>query len=167
VQAGLPNLPFPPSSFDLLTSFDVIYHEAVTDDDTALSEMARLLRPGGKLLLRVPAHDWLRGHHDLAVHTRHRYGKQELEEKLRRAGFKPNYVSYANCFLFPVAASMRFAGRILNLEEKEERGSDVKEVPAPINWLLTAVLELEAAILSRQALPFGLSLVAVAERTSE
>ena len=170
VQAGLPNLPFPPSSFDLLTSFDVLYHEAVTDDDTALSEMTRVLRPGGMLLLRVPAHDWLRGHHDLAVHTRHRYGKQELQEKLRQAGFKPKYVSYANCFLFPVAASLRFAERFLNLkgrEDGEDRGSDVKEVPAPINRLLTAVLKLEAAILPWQALPFGLSLIAVAEKTSE
>ncbi len=166
VQADLPDLPFPPSSFDLLTSFDVIYHQAVADDDTALSEMARLLRPGGKLLLRVPAHDWLRGRHDLAVHTRHRYGKQELLEKLQQAGLEPNYVSYANCFLFPVAASMRFSQRFLNLEGREDRGSDVKEVPAPINWLLTAVLKLEAAFLRRQALPFGLSLVAVAEKTS-
>ncbi len=115
----------------------------------------------------MPAHDWLRGHHDTAVHTRHRYGKRELQEKLQRAGLKPNYVSYANCFLFPVAASMRFSERFLNLEGREDRGSDVKEVPPPINWLLTAILKLEAAILSRQALPFGLSLVAVAEKTSE
>jgi len=166
VQAGLPHLPFPSGSFDLLTSLDVIYHQAVTDDDAALSEMARLLRPGGKLLLRVPAHDWLRGRHDQAVHTRHRYGRQELREKLQRAGLEPNYVSYANCLLFPVAASIRFSQRLLNLEGRDDRGSDVKEVPAPINWLLTAVLKLEAAILRRQALPFGLSLVAVGEKTS-
>ena len=164
VRAGLPNLPFPSASFDLLTCFDVIYHRAVTDDDTALLEMARLLRPSGKLLLRVPAHDWLRGHHDLAVHTRHRYEKQELLEKLRRAGLEPNYVSHANCFLFPVAASTRFSQRFLNLEGT---GSDTKEVPALINGLLTAVLKLEAAILRRQALPFGLSLVAVAEKNVE
>ena len=161
VQAGLPHLPFASGSFDLLTSFDVIYHQSVMDDAAALSEMARLLRPGGKLLLRVPAHDWLRGSHDRAVHTRHRYGKRELKEKLRRAGLEPSYLSYANCFLFPVAAAIRFAQRVLN---PEDEGSDVNEVPAPLNWLLTAVLKLEAAVLRRQALPFGLSLVAVAER---
>lgn len=159
VQAGLPHLPFPSRSFDLLTSFDVLYHQSVTDDDAALFEMARLLRPGGKLLLRVPAHDWLRGRHDLAVHTRHRYGKRELREKLQRAGLVVSYISYANCFLFPVAASRRVAERVANMEGP---GSDVRELPAAINSLLTAVLDLEARIVRRWALPFGLSLLAVA-----
>jgi SAM-dependent methyltransferase len=161
VQAGLPSLPFASESFDLLTSFDVIYHRSVVDDVEALSEMARLLRPGGKLLLRVPAYDWLRGRHDHAVHTRHRYGKRELREKLSRAGLEPSYLSHANCLLFPVAVAMRFAEGILN---PKDGGSDVKEVSPLLNRLLTAVLRLEAAILRLWSLPFGLSLVAVAAR---
>lgn len=164
VQAGLPRLPFPSRSFDLLTSFDVIYHQAVPDDEKALGEMARLLRPGGKLLLRVPAHDWLRGRHDTAVHTRHRYGKAELRHKLHRAGLEPTFVSYANCFLFPLAAAMRFTEGIF---PPRNDGSDVKEVPALLNKLLTVPLKLEAVILRRGSLPFGLSLVAVAERCGE
>jgi len=161
VQGGLPCLPFRSRSFDLVTSFDVIYHQAVADDQEALAEMARLLRPGGTLLLRVPAHDHLRSHHDVAVHTRHRYGKRELRTKLRQAGLDPFYISYANCFLFPVAASMRLAEKILH---RGRHGSDVKEVPGAINLLLTAVLRLEATIVRRGRLPFGLSLVAVAAR---
>ena len=160
VRAGLPRLPFVSGSFDLLTSFDVIYHQAVSDDEAALSEMARLLRPGGRLLLRVPAHDWLRGRHDVAVQTRHRYGKQELREKLRRAGLQVSYLSYANCLLFPVAASMRLAEKI----SRSQQGSDVEEVSPPVNELLTRALKLEAVILRRGSLPFGLSLFAVAER---
>jgi SAM-dependent methyltransferase len=161
VQAGLPCLPFASESFDLLTSFDVIYHQSVADDDAALSEMARLLRPGGKLLLRVPAYDWLRGRHDLAVHTRHRYGKRELREKLSRAGFEPSYLSYANCLLFPVAAAMRLAETVFELQRN---GSDVKELPVAVNGLLTAILRVEAWIVRWGRLPFGLSLVAVAAR---
>jgi SAM-dependent methyltransferase len=161
VRAGLPHLPFVTGSFDLLTSFDVIYHQAVGDDEAALSEMARLLRAGGRLLLRVPAHDWLRGRHDVAVQTRHRYGKRELREKLRRAGLEVSYLSYANCFLFPVAVSMRLAEKL----SRPQEGSDVRDVSPPVNQLLTGALKLEAAILPRAPLPLGLSLVAVAERT--
>lgn len=161
VRADLLHLPFPARSFDLLTSFDVIYHRSVENDDAALSEMARLLRPGGKLVLRVPAHDWLQARHDAAVHTRHRYAKRELREKLRRAGLEPNFLSYANCFLFPLAVAIRITERFF---QSEDRGSDVREVPPPINRLLAALLQLEAAILRRHSLPFGLSLVAVAER---
>jgi SAM-dependent methyltransferase len=161
VQAGLPNLPFGSESFDLLTSFDVIYHQAVSDDVAALSEMARLLKPGGKLLLRVPAHDWLRGRHDIAVHTRHRYGKRELREKLSRAGLEPDYLSYANCILFPVAAAMRCGELVFKWQRN---GSDVKELPEAVNRLLTAILRVEASIVRWERLPFGLSLVAVAAR---
>lgn len=163
VQAGLPYLPFASESFDLLTSFDVIYHRSVADDVEALSEMTRLLRPGGTLLLRVPAYDWLRGRHDLAVHTRHRYGKQELREKLRRAGLEPSYLSYANCLLFPLAAAMRCTETVFKFQRD---GSDVKELPGAVNRLLTAILRVEASIVRRGRLPFGLSLVAVAIRKS-
>jgi SAM-dependent methyltransferase len=161
VQGGLPRLPFASHSFDLVTSFDVIYHRAVENDDQALAEMARLLKPGGALLLRVPAHDRLRGQHDVAVHTRHRYERDELAEKLRKAGLEPSYISYANCFLFPVAAALRLAERI---GHREGDGSDVKRLPGPVNAVFASVLRLEASIVRWGSLPFGLSLVAVATR---
>jgi SAM-dependent methyltransferase len=163
VQSTLPGLPFPSGSFDLVTSLDVIYHQAVPDDEVALSEMARVLRPGGTLLLRVPAHDRLRSRHDIAVHTRHRYGKRELVDKLERAGLKPVYVSYLNCFLFPFALVKRLVEPRL---PQHDRGSALKEVPPVFNRLLTGVLRLEAGIVRSGRLPFGLSLVAVARRNN-
>ena len=168
VRSSLPYLPFAAGAFDLVTSFDVIYHQAVSDDEVALGEMARVLRPGGTLLIRVPAHDRLRSRHDLAVHTRHRYAKRELEQKLERAGLEPVYVSYVNCFLFPVAVAARLADKLL---PGDQDASQLRDVPAALNRVLTAVLGLEASVVRGRRgrrpgrLPFGLSLFAVASRT--
>jgi SAM-dependent methyltransferase len=160
-RASLDQLPFPAETFDLVTSFDVIYHRAIPDDEVALTEIARVLRPGGTLLLRVPAHEGLRSQHDEAVHTRQRYGRTEVVDKLRRIGFRPLYVTYANCFLFPIAAVKRLVeGHLPGGKE----GSDVKPVPAILNRLLLSVLRLEARVVKRFRLPFGLSLIAVASR---
>lgn len=161
VQSSLPNLPFSAGIFDLVTSFDVIYHQAIANDEVALSELTRVLRPGGILLIRVPAHDRLRSRHDIAVHTRHRYAKRELKEKLERAGLEPLYLSYVNCFLFPVAAAARLADKVL---PGDQDASQLRDVPPLLNRLLEAVLGLEASIIRAARLPFGLSLVAVARR---
>ena len=78
VQADACRLPFASESFDLVTCFDVLYHLRVASDHEALLEFARVLRPEGLILLRVPALNLMRGRHDVAVHTRQRYRKREL-----------------------------------------------------------------------------------------
>lgn len=155
-------LPFQEATFDLVTSFDVIYHQGVTDDVEALKEARRVLRSGGTLIVRVPAHDRLRSRHDRAVHTRHRYGKKELLTKLHEAGLAPLYVSYANCLLFPLAWIKRMSER---RGRSEEGSSEVQAIPAWANRILAAALTLEARILRRSALPLGLSLVSVARKS--
>src|SRR5512143_872780 len=92
-------LPYPDAIFDLVTSFDVVCQYGVTDDTLALSEFARVLVPGGRLVLRVPGAKWLRGQHDLAADVEKRYGVLELEAKVRGAGLEPENISYANMFL--------------------------------------------------------------------
>ncbi len=161
VQGSLLRLPFPAETFDLVSCFDVIYHQAVPDDDAALAEIARVLRKEGTLLLRVPAHDRLRSQHDNAVHTRHRYARKELDEKLRRRDLHPLFMSYANCFLFPVAFAMRSLEKFV---PGEDRGSEVRATSSMTNRLLIYFLKLEALILRATGLPFGLSLLAVARR---
>lgn len=158
-RGTLERLPFADGSFDLVTSFDVLYHLGVSDDVGALNEIARVLRPGGLLLVRVPAFEALRSRHDEAVHTRQRYGKRELTDKLRSAGLEPVLVSFANCLLFPVAVLRRGAERVLGTARQ---GSEVEGVGPALNQVLLLPLRIEAWVLRRASLPFGLSLVAVA-----
>jgi SAM-dependent methyltransferase len=153
-------LPFATGCFDLVTCFDVLYHWNVTWDSQALRELTRVLRPGGWLLLRVPAHNWLRGAHDRTVHTRHRYSRAEVLAKLRGAGLQPVRVTYANALLFLPAVLWRMFTR----NRPATVASDVRVVPKPLNAFLTAILNLEARWLRRFNLPFGLSVMALARK---
>jgi SAM-dependent methyltransferase len=164
VQSDVCRLPFAGESFDLVTSFDVIYHNRIANDGDALLEMARVLRPHGLILLRVPALKVFRGRHDFAVHTRHRYARRELEEKLEEAGFVSEFVSYANCLLLPVALLRRGADQLLR---PGRHGSEVEPVPAWLNRSLCWILRLEARWLRFGTLPLGLSLVAVARKAAQ
>jgi SAM-dependent methyltransferase len=159
LRGSIEALPFAAESFDLLTCFDVLYHLGVGDDERALRELCRVLRPGGLALVRVAALDWLRGAHDEAVHTRHRYRRRELALKLRAAGFRVERASYANSFLFPLAPAKRL------LERKDPLGStDLWQPPGPLNSLLAGILSLEAPLIARIGLPVGVSTIAVARK---
>lgn len=154
-------IPLADASFDLVTAFDVICQLPPPQDEAALREMARVTRPGGSVLVRVPAYQALAGPHDATLQTQHRYSAGEVREKVRRAELEPVWTSYANTLLFPVAAVRR-------LWAKRQRGatgqSDVRPVPAALNGAFCALLSLEAQLVKRAALPFGLSVLAVARR---
>jgi SAM-dependent methyltransferase len=159
-RGSIEKLPFASASFDLVTSFEVIYHLGVGNDRCAFEEMRRVLKPGGLLLVRLPAHDWLRGAHDRLVHTRHRYDPAEVREKLSSAGFTIEQLTWANTVLFPPAVAKRVAERFSS-ESTEE--PDLWQPPAPVNAVLEQAIALEAlAIPRRLPLPFGLSVLAVA-----
>jgi SAM-dependent methyltransferase len=161
-RGSIEALPFGEASFDLITEFEVLNHWSIADDRVAFRELARTLRPGGLLFLREPAHRWLFAKHDLAVHSRQRYGRKELEQKITQAGLEPLYLGYANCLLFPVALVRRLAGNLF----PGNHGSDVREIPPPLNRLLTAVLRLEARVIRTGRLPIGLSLLGVARKAA-
>jgi SAM-dependent methyltransferase len=171
-QASVLTLPFPDRAFGLVTSFDVIYHASVVDDVAALREMRRVLRPGGALLVRVPAIEQLRSEHDAAVHTRQRYTLAELVGKVRAAGLTVERASYANALLFPLAVVARLAARHRGMAgraaaAKQAPRSDVRPAGALPNAAFGAALGLEAALLRRWRLPIGLSAVVVARRAGE
>lgn len=158
-QGSVEHLPFASGSFDLLVSFDVIYHRAVVDDRLALGEFHRVLSPGGLLLLRVPAYNWLRGAHDIAVHTERRYSRGELGHKLGGAGFRIQKLTYANSFLFPMEAMKRL------LEGSRRSLRPDLDLPSPlVNRALLGVLSVESVLLPAVSLPWGLSVVAVAKK---
>ena len=161
--ASVESLPFPNGSFDLVLSNDVLCHLGVGDDAAAAREIVRVLRPGGVLYLQLPAYEWLRSHHDKAVQTDHRYTGSEVRRLLTRAGLRVRRLTYANSLLLPLAAAWRAANRLLPARREAER-SDVRPVFGPLNALLRVALSFEAPVLARWSMPFGLSVIAVAEK---
>lgn len=159
-RASVERLPFAGSSFDVVTSFDVLYHLSVNDDLAALREFARVLRRGGALLIRVPAWESLRGAHDDIVHTRHRYRAAELRAKLLAAGFRIERLTYANALLFIPIAIRRAVQRAVAAWMRPH--TDVELPPDALNQALELALRLEARWLRRFDLPFGVSLLALA-----
>jgi SAM-dependent methyltransferase len=158
-RASLLALPFADATFDAVTSFDVLYHRWVEDDAAALREIARVVRPAGLVLLRVPALKMLWGAHDEAVHSRHRYTRGEVRRLLEAEGLEVLRLTYANTLLFPVIAVRRTLDRLLG-----RHGSDVGFLPPPIEWTFRRLLGLEARIVRRLSLPLGASVFALARK---
>ena len=152
-------LPFGEREFDLVTCFDVIYQLNDERASAAISEMHRVLRPGGLLYIREPAYQWMRGAHDVAVGTHRRYTLTDLRRLLLAHGFKIKRATYANTLLFWLAAPHRLWSKWRGGTE-----SDVKQVSRWLNATLESALKLESRMLSRVAFPFGLSAIALAEK---
>lgn len=156
--AALPDLSmFPASSFDLIALLDVLEH--VENDASALAAIRSRLKVGGKLLVTVPANRWMWSAHDAAHHHHRRYTRRELRQVATNAGFRIDLLSPFNTLLFPPIAAARLAGKLLGRES-----ADDSIPPGPINGLLRGIFELEAPLVGRVPLPFGVSLVAILSR---
>jgi ubiquinone/menaquinone biosynthesis C-methylase UbiE len=167
LQGSALNLPFADDSFDLVTGFDVLYHEQVDDDRVALREFYRVCRPGGSLILTDSALNILRGQHDQAYHAQRRYTRREMRVKVTEAGFRPLKVTYANTFLFPMVLFVRMWKRRFNGVASHR--SDLYPMPALLNQALYSIYSFEASLLKFLDLPVGSSVVCVArkERVAE
>jgi SAM-dependent methyltransferase len=160
-QASIDALPFADGTFDVVTAFDVLCHGAVVDERAALRELRRVLRPGGNLLLHVPAYPWLRSRHDRAVDNVRRYSAGGVRALLTDAGLTTRRLTFANTVLFPLAAAKRLADRARGAGE---HASDLATAFGVAGSLFRAVLGFEARVLRHVDLPFGLTLVALARR---
>lgn len=155
-------VPFPEKSFDMVVSLDVLYFARIRDEE-ALQEFHRVLTPGGRVVLRVPAYDWLRSGHDRKVSTGHRYTLPELRRKMERAGFEPELLTYVNTFLFPVALVKRLCERWLPTQAASDTAFEMKPLARILQWLLMQ----ESRIIRKRALPFGLSIMGVGRREDQ
>lgn len=165
VRGSVLELPFAAGSFDLVTSFDVLYHRGVPDERPALCEARRVLDEGGRLLIRLPAYEFLRGKHDKAVHTRRRYSARDVRALLTAAGFVVERLSYINTLLFPIPLVQRTLERAFPSLERAE--SDLSPPSPLVNALLRMPLALEAAWLEAGGrLPYGLSVLCLARRSA-
>ncbi|GMV55887.1 MAG: hypothetical protein AMXMBFR6_16920 [Betaproteobacteria bacterium] len=145
--------------FDLICLFDVLEH--VEADTAALAALSRRLVPGGRLLISVPAYQWLFGGHDRAHHHFRRYTVTELRTKAARAGLTVVRSGYFNTVLFPLVLVRRVLGRLAG-----GQGDDAA-MPAPmVNRILRALFSVESRVVARRLFPFGTSALALLRRAS-
>lgn len=164
VQNGtLPNgIPFH-DQFDLVCAFDVIEH--IDDDLASVRALHGATAGGGYALFTVPAFKFLWSHHDEINFHKRRYTRASLHKVLVAAGYRVEFISYYNFWLFPLAAGVRF---IKNIIGAKEQGSDVQMPKSDaVNKLLCAVFASEKHMLKRFALPFGLSVIALCHKEAD
>jgi SAM-dependent methyltransferase len=159
LSAPLPELAgVPEAHYDMIAALDVIEH--IDDDAAALASIARRLKPGGKLLMTVPAHQWMWSAHDVVNHHKRRYSKRALKQLIEGSPLRLEAIGYLNSLLFPVAVAERLSSRL-----RGKDNADLSLPPKPLNAALEAVFAAERHLVGRLPLPPGLSLFAVASAT--
>lgn len=168
VLGSVTNPPFAEGTFDVALALDVIEH--VDDDCGILRGLRSIVRPGGALIVTVPAFQFLWSDHDRINLHRRRYRADELRERLEGAGFEIDRVTYCNTALFPVVAVVRRAQAIMRRfrpKAETELDSDLHSYPKPLNELLYRLMLIENRLLRRFDMPVGVSILAVARRPAE
>jgi len=163
-QTDIQSLPFR-NEFDIIGIFDVLEH--IDNDDKALSEINQALKPGGNLILTVPANKFLWSYFDIQSHHKRRYNKKELMTKLERNGFTTKKISFFMFFLFPLFAAIRVTNNILHGQKDKKQNAkaslEVRTIPL-VNDVFLGLLRLERRLIRYVDLPFGASLLVLAER---
>jgi SAM-dependent methyltransferase len=161
VQSTFEAMPFADDRFDLAVTFDVIEH--LDDDRLALAQLRRVVRPGGWLVVTVPAYPWLWSEHDVVNHHRRRYTRRALEAAADDAGWQTLSTTHFNGLLLPAAVAHR---ALLRLRRPgtgpDDAVSDLERTSPRLNRLLEPPLHLEARLIGAgRRIPCGLSLMAV------
>lgn len=157
-QGEAEKLPYEDGSFDLVTALDVVEH--LDDDVAGLMEMRRVLRPGGRALLFVPAFMFLWGVQDDVSHHRRRYTLPGLRRVLREAGYEVERATYANISFFAPILLGRVLMRATGLRPASENNINV----SALNGVLGRILGAESSLLRRMDFPFGVSALCIARK---
>ena len=156
LSAPLPELAgVPEGHFDVIGAFDVVEH--IEDDQAAIAAIARRLKPGGKFIATVPAHQWMWSAHDIVNHHHRRYSLKGFRNLIEGSPLRLEKIGYFNSLLFPVAVAERMASKVRGKDD-----SDLTLPAAPLNTALERVFAAERHLIGRVPLPPGLSLFAVA-----
>jgi len=164
-QASIGDIPFQTGSFDLATSFDVLQVLPDAVEQSAISEMHRVLKPGGWLLLHVAALEILHGRHSVLSEEQRRYTSTSLRALVEGAGFRIERLTYDQCSLLPLMLPVRLWHRMTAADGVVAAGErEITVPPAPVNGALTAIVSLEALALRYVNMPIGSSLMCLARK---
>lgn len=159
-RGSVTNLPFKSNTFQGLICLDVISHLTVKNDLKALKEFHRILKPGGILVLNLPAFSFLKGNHDLVVHTRERYTKTTIKTRLSKSNFHIFKLTYRNAILF----TFILGKRLVESWSVSRSKTDLKPMPNGINKILTSIMSFENTMLMHINFPFGTSTFCIAQK---
>lgn len=188
-KGSVNKIPFKDKTFDAVICLDVLYHRGV-DVPMALRQFNRVLKKSGFLYIQEPAYQWLFSKHDKTIETQRRFGKKDLESQIKKSQFRILQCSYYNMFLLPFIFLKRLRDRFPRSKDRgslilaqnslhprgKSRGffaqnkftsasqSDVYKLPPLFNNIMLKVMSLEAKILKRLNLPFGLSIITICRK---
>jgi SAM-dependent methyltransferase len=156
-------LPFADGVFDVVAAFDVVEH--CDDDRRAVAELARVLAPGGRLLLSVPAYAWAWSDHDVRAGHYRRYTRPQLVGLVAAAGLRVERSTYAFGAVFPLFVAERMARR-LRQHVGRPAPPGLTPVPGRADRVLTALTGLDRRALRHRDLPFGSSVLLAATKAA-
>ena len=166
-RASVAQLPFPDHGFDVATSIDVLYCLDEENEQRAIDEMFRVLRPGGAAILNLPAMRILRGNHSVLSEELRRYDRPRVRALLQGAGFRVERLTYTNATLFPLVLAQRTIERAVGLASPDRAAERMKVPSLLVNELLAAMLALESVALRFVSVPFGSSLLCLARKPAD
>jgi SAM-dependent methyltransferase len=162
LRAEVASLPVASESIDLVTALDLLEH--VEDEAACMDEMERVCRPGGFVLVTVPAHPWMWGRQDVLSLHRRRYRVPELRALLTRRSLEIVHLTYINALLFPVVAAVRLFRRAFGTRSGAVASDFAMTEPGPMNTLLGRIFGAESWWIARSSLPLGVSLLCLARK---
>ncbi len=167
VRATAARVPFADNTFDLITSFDVLYALEEADERKAVGEMFRVARPGGSVIVNVAAMPILRGDHSILSRERRRYTRESLRALLTTAGFEIVRITYTNAVLFLPMLAVRMFQRRRGLSDEADATLEI-QVPHPLlNAFLSGLLFVESVWLRACVNPFGTSVLCLARKPGD
>lgn len=155
LRGGTPDVPLKRESFEFIVMFDILEH--IEDDVASMKALVELLKPGGTIVITVPAFAFLWSEHDRSHHHKRHYTLPELETVMTKAGLHIEYSSYFNILLFPIIALIRLT------IERIVRGNmaDHLSLPNPlVNACLRSIFSFESLLIGRLKFAFGVSIIA-------
>jgi ubiquinone/menaquinone biosynthesis C-methylase UbiE len=156
-------LPFEDETYDMVGAFDVLEH--IEDENGALKEWRRVLKPGGAVVLTVPAYQWLWSGHDVSLHHKRRYTTSRIATAAKAAGLNVDRKSYAIVFSLPLVVGFRLLNKVTRRKTTSE--TSYVKVPETVNRIFTNALTVEAKAHKGITFPAGTTVIAVLRKSDK